>query len=89
MQLLALGELTTHLSEDFKAAYPEMDWRNIEQLRNVCAHRCGTIDYKLICDIVHVDISNIWAFCDEQLALYEMLTLLTQPAVEEEYNEEL
>lgn len=35
MQLLAMGELTTHFSEKFKLEHPtEIDWRNFKQLRN-------------------------------------------------------
>ncbi len=63
MQLLAMGELTTHFSEDFKAKYPtEIDWRNFKQLRNVCAHRYGTLDYKTIWDIAAEEIPSVKAF---------------------------
>lgn len=71
MSLLQIGELTTHLSDDFKIAHPEMDWRNIKQLRNICAHRYGTLDYNLIWDIAHTDVLDIKLFCSEQIKQLE------------------
>lgn len=63
MQLLAMGELTTHFSEEFKLEHPtEIDWRNFKQLRNVCAHRYGTLDYKTIWDIVIGELPQVKIF---------------------------
>ncbi len=63
MQLLAMGELTTHFSDEFKSEHPtDIDWRNFKQLRNVCAHRYGTLDYKTIWDIVVGDIPQVKEF---------------------------
>ncbi|MCD7785420.1 MAG: DUF86 domain-containing protein [Oscillospiraceae bacterium] len=63
MQLLAMGELTTHFTDEFKATYSEeIDWRNFKQLRNVCAHRYGTLDYKIIWDIVTDELPTVKRF---------------------------
>lgn len=63
MQLLAMGELTTHFTEDFRAEYPtEIDWRNFKQLRNLCAHRYGTLDYKIIWDIATGELPEVKKF---------------------------
>ncbi|MGN0609554.1 MAG: DUF86 domain-containing protein [Oscillospiraceae bacterium] len=63
MQLLAMGELTTHFSEEFKNEYPtEIDWRNFKQLRNVCAHHYGTLDYKIIWDIATGELPQVKTF---------------------------
>ncbi len=63
MQLLAMGELTVHFSDEFKAAYPkDIDWRNFKQLRNVCAHRYGTLDYKIIWDIAVGELPQVKMF---------------------------
>ncbi|MBQ2824115.1 MAG: DUF86 domain-containing protein [Oscillospiraceae bacterium] len=65
MQLLAMGELTTHFSDEFKAEYPEeIDWRNFKQLRNVCAHRYGTLDFKIIWDIATLELPQVRSFFD-------------------------
>lgn len=63
MQLLAMGELTTHFTEEFKTAHPtEIDWRNFKQLRNLCAHRYGTLDYKIIWDIATGELPDVKKF---------------------------
>lgn len=64
MRLLAMGELTTHLSDDFKSKHLiAVDWRNLKQLRNVIAHRYGSIQYDVIWDIVQNDVPEIEKFC--------------------------
>ena len=63
MQLLAMGELTTHFTEEFRAAYPDaIDWRNFKQLRNICAHRYGTLDFRLIWEIATAEIPDVKKF---------------------------
>ncbi|MCC8196790.1 MAG: DUF86 domain-containing protein [Ruminococcus sp.] len=66
MQLLAMGELTTHFTDEFRATYADrIDWRNFKQLRNVCAHRYGTIDYKIIWDIATDELPIVKSFFAE------------------------
>lgn len=68
MRLLALGELTTHLSDEFKTENSgKVDWRNLKQLRNVIAHRYGSVQFDAIWDIVQVDIPVIRDFCADSL----------------------
>lgn len=65
MRLLALGELTTHLSDEFKETTAnEIDWRNLKQLRNVIAHRYGAIQFDTIWEITQSDIPIIKGFCN-------------------------
>ena len=40
----------------------EIDWRNFKQLRNVCANRYGTLDYKTIWDIVIGELPQVKTF---------------------------
>ncbi|MCD7822720.1 MAG: DUF86 domain-containing protein [Oscillospiraceae bacterium] len=68
MQLLAMGELTTHFTDEFKSTYSgEIDWRNIKQLRNVCAHRYGTIDFRIIWSIATEELSTVKSFFERIL----------------------
>ena len=63
MQLLAMGELTTHFTDEFREKHcDDIDWRNFKQLRNVCAHRYGTLDYKIIWDIATTEIPGVKEF---------------------------
>ena len=39
-----LGELTAHLSDDFKNCYSEIPWNKIKGLRNVVAHDYGSLN---------------------------------------------
>lgn len=66
MQLLAIGELTTHFSDEFREEHrDDIDWRNFKQLRNVCAHRYGTLDYKIIWDIATTELPDVKSFFKE------------------------
>lgn len=43
MTLINIGELVKNLSEDFKAANPNIPWKSIAGLRDVTAHRYQTL----------------------------------------------
>ena len=43
-QLTILGEATKRMSEAFRGAHPEIEWRNIIGLRNVLMHEYDEID---------------------------------------------
>ena len=63
MQLLAMGELTSHFTEEFRSEYAqEIDWRNFKQLRNVCAHRYGTLDFRIIWQIASEELPDVKKF---------------------------
>ncbi len=69
MQLLAMGELTTHFTEDFRIQYADaIDWRNFKQLRNVCAHRYGTLDFRLIWEIATGELPSVKLFFESIIA---------------------
>lgn len=67
MRLLAMGELTTHLTDEFKSSNSvQVDWRNLKQLRNIIAHRYGSIQYDTIWEIIQNDLPLIRDFCLSQ-----------------------
>ena len=64
MRLCAMGELTTHLTDDFKNENSaQVDWRNLKQLRNIIAHRYGSIQFDTIWGIIQKDVPIIRNFC--------------------------
>lgn len=68
MNLLAIGELTTHMSDDFKASSRDkIDWRSLKQLRNIIAHRYGAIQFEIIWNIINDILPDIKSFCSEQI----------------------
>ena len=42
--IVQIGEFVGHLSEEFKAANGHIPWRQIKLMRNIVAHRYGTVD---------------------------------------------
>jgi uncharacterized protein with HEPN domain len=43
-QLLLIGEAVKRLSDDFRAAHPEIDWKRIAGMRDVLIHRYDDTD---------------------------------------------
>lgn len=73
MFVLQIGELTTHLSDDFKDAYTEMPWRDIKLMRNIAAHHYGSFDIKKLFETITEDIPDLHDYC--QAAIKELETL--------------
>jgi len=67
MCILQIGELTTHLSEEFKKEYNEMPWRDIKDMRNIAAHRYGTFDSEILWDTMEGDIPSLKEYCEKIL----------------------
>lgn len=47
--ILQIGERVTVLSDEFKEAHPQIPWRDIKAMRNIVAHRYGTINQDMLC----------------------------------------
>ena len=65
--VLQIGELSTVLSDEFKAKHEEIPWRQIKQVRNIIAHRYGTVDSELLWEIVVTDIPGLRQNCEAAL----------------------
>lgn len=65
--ILQIGELVGNLSEEFRNAHTAIPWRQIKLMRNIVAHRYGTIDHELTWDVVEHDIPVLRMFCQEVL----------------------
>jgi uncharacterized protein with HEPN domain len=64
MCVLQIGELTTHLSEDFKISHSEVPWKAIKDMRNVAAHRYHTFGIEELFKTITEDIPNLQVFCN-------------------------
>ena len=72
MSMLQIGELTTHLSDEFKdLTNNEKDWRNLKGLRNIVAHQYGSIQFDLIWQIKENDIPMIMDFCQKYISFFD------------------
>ncbi|MCD8132116.1 MAG: DUF86 domain-containing protein [Lachnospiraceae bacterium] len=65
--VLQIGELTTHLSEDFKKTYDQMPWRQMKALRNIVAHNYGKIDKEILWETLTQDIPELQGYCSSIL----------------------
>ncbi len=54
-----LGEAASHLSEELRAAHPEVPWREVIGTRVILAHACFHVDQDIIGDVVDRDIPVI------------------------------
>lgn len=61
--MLQIGELTTHLTSDFKQTYTGIPWIQIKALRNVVAHNYGKIDDESLWETITSDIAKLKAYC--------------------------
>ncbi len=68
MSLLQIGELTGHLTEDFRERTKEsVFWPAIKGMRNLFAHNYGTVDVGRVWETVQSDIPALHAFCNRTL----------------------
>lgn len=71
LQLVVLGEAAGKLSNELRAAHPDIPWKKIRATRNVVAHAYAI-----------VDLDRIWIAVTEGLpAILEALTPLVPPDV--------
>jgi uncharacterized protein with HEPN domain len=54
--LQTLAESTTHLPNELRDRFPEVDWRSIRAFRNVLVHDYLHVDMDTVWDIVELDI---------------------------------
>jgi uncharacterized protein with HEPN domain len=85
MCILQIGELTTHLTDDFKQAYDKLPWKSMKAMRNVAVHKYGRMSIENMWDTMKQDIPILNDYCAEILIQYN---LCSQPAVEIEYEDE-
>ena len=61
--ILQIGELVGNLSEGFRASHPGIPWREIKLMRNIVAHRYGTVDHSITWEVVENDIPALKEYC--------------------------
>ncbi|MBQ0110326.1 MAG: DUF86 domain-containing protein [Oscillospiraceae bacterium] len=65
--IMQIGELSNHISEDFKAKNDFIPWREIRGMRNVVAHEYGNIDTEIVWETATENIAQIKEFCERIL----------------------
>ncbi len=62
-----IGEAANHVSEEFKSAHPEIEWRRIAGFRNRIVHEYFGIDYAMIWKIKEESLPELKEFIDQAL----------------------
>ncbi len=65
--IMQIGELTNHISEEFKAAHAGIPWKSIRGMRNLVAHEYGNLDTTIIWETSTEDILQLQSFCETVL----------------------
>jgi uncharacterized protein with HEPN domain len=67
MCVLQIGELTTHLTDDFKEKYTDIPWIKIKAMRNIAVHRYGEFSISTLWETITDDIPSLRAYCTKCL----------------------
>ena len=59
MCILQIGELTKHLSDDFKEKYSEIPWHDIKSMRNIHAHEYEKVNFEYMWATLTEDIPEL------------------------------
>jgi len=80
MCILQIGELITHLTDDFKSTYSDMPWSEIKKMRNIAAHHYGSFDLETLWDTITNDIPVLRDYCEEIIKNQKIteITLITE-----------
>ena len=61
--ILQIGELVGNLSDGFRTEHPAVPWRQIKAVRNIVAHKYGTVNAEITWEIITADIPALKKFC--------------------------
>lgn len=60
-ELLIIGEAVKRLSPNFRAAHPDVPWRQMAGMRDMIIHNYDDVDTDVVWDTIRVDIPAIIA----------------------------
>ncbi len=63
MCILQIGELAGKLSVEMQSQTPDIPWREIRGMRNICAHNYGMIDLYSTWATIEKDIPSLKVRC--------------------------
>lgn len=70
-----IGEAVGHLSEDIKAEYASIDWRNVKAFRNLMVHEYFKVSDRLVWQIIENNLPEL-----KQVVAQAIATLKNNPA---------
>jgi len=72
MCIFQIGELTTHLTDNFKHAYDKVPWKSMKAMRNIAAHGYGSISFEKVWNTIKQDIPILEKYCAEIITQYNL-----------------
>ena len=69
--VLQIGELTGVLSDEMKKKYDNIKWRQIKALRNIVAHKYGTVHAEVLWEILTSDVPQLQSDCEKILSEFQ------------------
>lgn len=63
-----IGEAARMLTDQFKSAHPEVDWRSIANMRNFLVHEYFQVDDDIVWSVIHHEIVELKAHISNYLA---------------------
>ena len=67
MCIAQIGELSGHLSDEYKKAHAELPWREIKDTRNFYVHNYGGIDLEYVWNTITQDLPILRESCRKSL----------------------
>ena len=67
MCIAQIGELSGHLSDDYKKAHSELPWREIKDTRNYYVHNYGGVDLNFVWTTLTSDLPALKKACQTSL----------------------
>ena len=69
MCIAQIGELSGHLSDEYKSAHSDLPWREIKDTRNFYVHNYGGIDLEYVWNTMDQDLPVLKQKCQKGLQL--------------------
>ena len=66
--ILQIGELAKHLSEDFLTKHPNVPWSKIKGMRDIIVHGYGTIKWERVWVTATEDVEPLREYCESILS---------------------
>jgi uncharacterized protein with HEPN domain len=63
MHVVQIGELSVHLTDEFKLNHSEIPWKKIKDMRNFVAHNYDKLDLETLWLTIKEDMPRLCAFC--------------------------
>ena len=67
MCIAQIGELSGHLSDEYKAAHSDLPWREIKDTRNYYVHNYGGVDLNYVWTTLTSDLPALKKSCQNSL----------------------